>query len=311
MSKFIKKIFIFLSLFLLSLALVIGFDITFIKNQYLGSYQASLLDKVERLKAIQEPKIVLIGNSNVNFGVDSKEIERSLKMPVVDMGLHGGLGNSFHENMVRYGISKGDIIVIMHSNYADNDTIPDSVLALSTLEKHFHLWKVLRVKDVFSLVKAYPEYMFKALKLYLEGSPGNVSSKESSYSREAFNEYGDIVKRYEGKYTFKEGSVPVPQITESTIRRLNHLNRYIRERGGTMLVAGYPIGQGEFTPPAEVFENFEKDLRENLDCEVISKFTDYFIPYECFYDTYLHLNDEGVKLRTAQLIEDLLAWMKK
>lgn len=81
-GKFILKCFLFL-------ALTIGF-LLHLSPQYLGNYQASLIDKVERLESIQEPKIVLIGDSNLAFGIDSERIEEAFGMPVVNMGLHGG-----------------------------------------------------------------------------------------------------------------------------------------------------------------------------------------------------------------------------
>ena len=69
--------------------------------QYENGYCASLIDKVNRLKSINEPKIVLLGNSNLAFGIDSKMLEESMNMPVVNMGLHGGDGNAFHEEMAK------------------------------------------------------------------------------------------------------------------------------------------------------------------------------------------------------------------
>ena len=45
--------------------------------QYSGGYDASLIDKVERLKSIAGPKIVLIGNSNLSFGIDSERLEQA------------------------------------------------------------------------------------------------------------------------------------------------------------------------------------------------------------------------------------------
>ena len=70
-----------------------------IMPQYDTSYNAALHDKIDRIEMIEEPKIVLIGNSNVAFGFDSEMIEEAFGMPVVNMGLHGALGNAFHEEM--------------------------------------------------------------------------------------------------------------------------------------------------------------------------------------------------------------------
>ena len=80
--------------------------------QYEHYYSASLIDKMERLDSIEEPKVVLIGNSNLAFGINSKMIEEKFGMPVVNMGFHGSLGNAFHEEMAKINITPGDIYVI-------------------------------------------------------------------------------------------------------------------------------------------------------------------------------------------------------
>ena len=311
MKQFLKKNCLFLGLFLLSAALVFALHFFVIGNQNLGSFQAALLDKTERLRSIGEPKIILIGNSNLAFGVDSQRIQEALEMPVVNMGLHGGLGNAFLENMVKLGVSEGDIVVVCHSDYDDDGTIPDPALAWITVEMHPEFWKLIPAKAIPQMLKAYPSYLYSSAVRFLTGSPKNVPETGISYSRAGFNAFGDVCVRGEDSFVFTEGSVAVPQVGEETAARLNELNRYILSRGATMVVAGYPIGSGEFTPAEAEFDAFEAQLREALDCPVISRFADYFIPYSCFYDTVFHLNDEGVKLRTGQLIADLQDWMNR
>lgn len=311
MKQFLKKLCLFLGLFLLSAALVFALHFFVIGNQNLGSFQAALLDKTERLQSIGEPKIILIGNSNLAFGVDSEKIQEALGMPVVNMGLHGGLGNAFLENMGKLGVSEGDIVVVCHSDYGDDGTIPDPALAWSTVEMHPEFWKLIPAKAIPQMLKAYPSYLYSSAVRFLTGSPKNVPETGTSYSRAGFNAFGDVCVRGEDSFVFTEDSVVVPQVGEETAARLNALNHYILSRGANFVVAGYPIGSGEFTPAEAEFDAFEAQLREALDCPVISRFADYFLPYSCFYDTVFHLNDEGVKLRTGQLIADLQDWMNR
>jgi hypothetical protein len=309
MKKFIGKVLLFLLVFIISALVLVACDYYLIGNQYLGNYQAALIDKVERLQGIDEPKIILIGNSNVCFGINSEMIEEEFNMPVVDMGLHGGLGNAFHENMVKLGVSEGDIVIISHSSYFDDDTISDPDLAWITVELHKELWGVIRLKDMLTMLRAYPTYLKNAYNLKKTGENGNIAPDETCYSRSAFNKYGDIYRRFSDTYEFTETSVGVPAINDICIERINKLNRYINKQGATLLIAGYPIGYGEYTPDKSEFDEFENELREKVDCDVISHFTDYFIPYDLFYNTNLHLTEEGAEIRTTQLITDLRNWM--
>jgi hypothetical protein len=144
----------------------------------------------------------------------------------------------------------------------------------------------------------------------LTSQDDNAPKETTCYSRSAFNEYGDVSRRldYDQRITFFPGSIEVPKINDICTQRINRLNEYVTSRGGVLLIASYPIASGEYTPGPAEYDRFETGLRDSLDCEVISHFTDYFIPYDMFYDTKYHLDKEGVRLRTDLLIKDIMAW---
>ena len=94
-------------------------------------------------------------------------------------------------------------------------------------------------------------------------------------------------------------------------RRLNQYNRLIQSKGASLVIAGYPIAYGEYANfTQEDFNVFQENLQAAVDCDVISRYSDYFYPYTYFYDTILHLTAEGADVRTAQLISDLKKWME-
>lgn len=296
---FIGKLFLFLAIFIAYLNVV--------SPQYLRGFNASLIDKVARLESINEPKIVLLGNSNVVFGFDSKMIEDALGMPVVNMGLHGGNGNPFHEEMSKYNITPGDIYVLCHTAYSDDDGIVEPMTAWATIENHFHLWKLLRLKDVRLMADAFPVYIKKCFNLYASGE-GN-RDYDNVYSRSAINEYGDVgIELKDTEYTFDLVVYPDP-VYDTTIERINELNKYITDRGATLVVGGYPTGNGGLTSDSQRLVDLQEELKEKLDCMVISNYTDYMFDYLYYFNTGYHLNTEGAKLRTAQLIADLSRWM--
>ena len=300
-----KRNIVFLLKLVAAICLLAGY-IYHVLPQYENGYNASLIDKVERLESIDEPKIVLLGHSSLAFGIDSERIEEAFGMPVVNMGLHGGNGNAFHEEMAKYNVAQGDIYIICHSDYDDDNVIQDAMTAWSSIENHLNLWKILRVNDIGTMAKAFPIYLKHCLGYHSAGTgnqdPGGL------YARSAFNEYGDVALLREGnQYTF-EGEVVPPGIGDAAVDRINELNGYLARRGATLLVAGYPIGNGNVTAEAAEFEAFQEQLADRLDCPVISNYADYMFDYRYFYDTNLHLNTEGVALRTGQLISDIKRW---
>lgn len=223
------------------------------------------------------------------------------------MGLHGSLGNVFHEEMARLNVCEGDIYIICHTGYADDNLLGDKALVWSTIENHIELWSILRIQDIWPMIKAYPVYLKKCLELFVSGRGNELPG--GCYSRDAFNEYGDIgLKRVSSEYTFESPVLP-PEVNDTVINRLNELSEWLSEKKATLLVAGYPIGKGPLTAPEEDFDKAYNELTERLKCPVISDYQDYMFDYSFFFNTNLHLTTEGAALRTQQLIEDLNQWM--
>lgn len=305
-SNFNRIIKLYLKAMLLCVLLIVFLN--FIMPQYSDGYNAGLIDKVERLESIDGPKIVLIGNSNLAFGIQSELLEREMQMPVVNMGLHGSLGNAFHEEMARINVHEGDIYVLCHTEYNDDGTIKDPTVAWMTLENHTDLWKLLRTEDILPMLKAYPNYLRKCLDLCIN-EEGEVD-QAYIYSRSAFNEYGDIeYERIENIYEFSNVTPPV--IGEGAVQRINALNEWLQSQGAELVITLPPFGSGEYTTSEIEFETFQEELESKLECAVISRYVDYMFDYSYFYDTNWHLTSEGATLRTEQLVQDLKQHLAK
>ena len=311
MKTFFKKIALFLFILLLSCCTLAIFHFFFVGSLYTEAYTTAIVDKIDRLKNIDEPKIILVGNSNVAFGFDSAQIEEALSMPVVNLGLHGALGNPFHENAAKKHINEGDIVVLCHSHFS-NEQLQDGPLAWITIDNHPEILSLFPLSDYPELLRGYLEYYRKSL--FLRITQRDKQAVSAPYARSAFNEYGDIVskpesQRLDTETIFSTSLSEVPSIDSTCIDRLNQYNQYVTERGATLVIAGYPIADGKYsTYSKNDFIDLKASLQSSLSFEIISDYTDYFYPYAYFYDTIYHLTPEGTSIRTAQLIADLRAW---
>ena len=297
--------------FLLKCVLMVGIAILamlVILPEYADSYSASVLYKMKRLETTAGPKIVLIGNSNLVYGINSEMLEKEFGMPVVNMGFHGACGNAFHEEMAKANISPGDIYIICHTHYCD-DVYQNPVIVWTAIENHVSLYKLIRIEDIPTMVSSFPAYFKNCLALYTERV--NQSGKVETDIMETFNEYGDIRgERPNGNYKCTENIVP-SKIDDASIDRINALNEYINQNGATLLIAGYPILKCERTAKASEFNEFQRKLRSKVDCPVISDFRDYMYDDDYFWDSTYHLSTEGAQMRTTQLIEDLHKWQSE
>lgn len=223
-------------------------------------------------------------------------------------------GYAFHENMIKFGLNKGDIVVICHTTYSDEDNIPNKPLAWLTYDQNSEVLKLIRPKDYVGIIVAYPEHIRKVFSLWIKGN-GNLASGDC-YSRKAFNEHGDIVYRpksggWKDDKNFKKYKPFNKNINHTCVDRLNELNEYCQEKGASLVVAGYPIAYGEYSDfSVDDVENFQIELGKQLNCDVISDYKAYMLPYKYFYNSVWHLNDEGAEIRTRMLISDLKIWMQ-
>lgn len=286
-------------------ALLLAVTFFWAAPQFRSKYTGAIADKVQRLCSIDEPKIILVGDSNLAFGINSPTIEEAFEMPVVNLGGHGGLGLEFHLNMAKQNIREGDIVIVSSTFYESRGML-DSELGWISIE-NYGLWELVPEVDYSNMARTLPKYAIKTL-LHRALGTGNAPGNDC-YTRDSFNEYGDnIYPRPESIHTFTKGSESVPTLTSDCAEVLNDFNAYCESRGAVCLIALSPIAKGEYTAPAESFREYQKSLEDQLDAAVISDVTDYFFPYEQFYDTNYHLTDEGAVIRTQQLITDLKQW---
>lgn len=294
--------------------------------QYEGEYNAVLNDKVDRLMSVEGPKMVFLGASEMAFGLRSADVQAAFGMPVVNMGMHGSLGNVFEEELARLNVTPGDIYVLDHLNYADGYNWGQTfnpVVMWTTVENQFRLWPLVwaeedgrAVRPAAGMIEAFPAYIKNSLNRYfsLEKIGGPGEPYYGPYIRAAFNEYGDnVYPRPQTGWvddTMFQGQ-DAPTVGEHTAERLNELAHWLEERGATLVITCNPIACGGHTPPLEEYEATQRELEEKLDCPVISRYEDYMLGYEYFFDGINHLNDEGAALYTQQMIKDLRAWMEE
>lgn len=303
MRVFLKRVVTILIILALIIAPIIGFGLLKVCPQYINGYNAAMNDKVGRLQTIDGRKIVLIGNSNVAFGFRSDLIEEEFGIPVVNAGLHGAIGNAFHEQVAKLDPREGDIYIVCHTSFDDNDSISAKETWI-TIENSFSLWRLIRLKDIDTMVKGFPSYLSKCYSLWVKGT-GNLS-EPGHYTRSAFNEYGDMsAPRDERTIEIEPGSIYISGVGEKCTDRLNRLSEYLESRGAVLVMAAYPIPDVEFTPDDESYDRLTEELKSNYSFPVISDYKNYKMDQDLFFDTVYHLNDKGVIVRTEKLIEDI------
>ncbi len=310
MKRFIKKVLLIILIFLCIYILEICLSFFLIGNRYEASYCASFLDKMRRLEHTEGPKIILVGNSNLAFGINSPMMERELGMPIVNLGFHGGLGNAFHEEMVLQSknITPGDYVIVAHSSYSHESDFKEMDLAWITLEHHVEYYRVIPKKDLYRFAIAFPQYVYHSAKLWAKGVHFTASGP---YARTVFNAQGDnIYPRKKGKYVLKGKPKLMKSPTDECCNNLNALHDFVTANGAYMLIAAPPFMRGMYANEPDAIQQLENGLKGKLKADVISNFQEYVFPPHAFFDTDLHLIESARNRRTRLLISDIRRWQK-
>ena len=281
--------------------------------QYSETYYAGLAKQYDRLCAINEAKVVVVGGSSVAFGLDSRLFEELYGMPSVAFGLYGSFGVKVMMDMSKANINRGDIVVLAPEISAESLSLyfgAESVLKAT--ENRFDILMHASFDNALDIMAA--SWGFAAAKLHNRRA-GTSFDLDGVYRNAAINEYGEI-----GKDLFpRPGNVlatgylnePVrygaEDVADDFVDYVNDYVSYCRMRGAEVYysfapVNGRAVNQNTLRKDTEEYYAY---LSDKLDCAVISDPMDYVFDYRYFYDTNFHLNDSGAVLRTAQLVRDL------
>lgn len=304
MQKFLAKTFLFLG----TLALVC-FCFVFILPDPVGeySYLNELSRKEARVADLPGDRIILVGGSNLAYGINSPLIESAIGMPVINMGLHAGLGLRYQIESIMPYVHKGDIVVLVpeYSQFDGTVSHGNDALAEAILERPGFIGRIrkLDISVICNVFRMLPRYgaqkMLKWCRFWT-WDKYKINAESLKY-----NEQGDFV----GHWGESGGSKPL------NIIQMNALNlddvRYAACKVAKLKEKGVRV---RIFPPAYWVKAFEKnksiiiEISKALSLASIPFEADpcrYVYPTEMMYDSSYHLCGKAVKNRTRKLIEDL------
>lgn len=303
------------------LAIVIPFIAVIIAGlsippQYAETYYGELHAMYSRLKETKGRKVVIIGNSNVAFGVDSALMEEllhagGLEYTVCNFGLYGSLGTKLMLDLSRKYIGEGDIVIFVPELYEQLVSLYFSAEeAWYALDGGMEMFWDMSESDRGALAGSFFGY---AAKKYAQWRTGEVAEASGVYARASFDERCDL-KNYERPYNTMPGGTD----TNNPIKLdpgiygagfIEYVNGYYEEiskKGADMYYSFPPMNADSVTDKSEGAQDaFYEYVSTNFAFPVMSDIADYIMDKEWFYDSNFHLNESGMTVRTVQLVNDL------
>ena len=310
MKLFLVKSFV---IFILILSLI-GIVNTIFPHEEDGYYR-EYFDKIDKLKnEDREPSLILLGGSNVAFGFNTQTLEDSLNVPVINMGLHAGIGLNFIvDDCLRY-LKPHDMLVLFpeYTHFYDNYAYGERVLSSLFLLRPFYVSKVLNYREFFQIIKCLPLSLNENISIWVhnhihpEASPTEIFV----YKKSAFNSYGDVIAHWvpwakELPQDFvDENHLPTNKNMKLNKAYIEHLEiqlEKLREKEISVIIIPPVLAKSQYVYNKKSIEHIYKYLQAKFD--VISCCPeDMAYDNSLFFGTVYHLNQKGAEKHTRHVI---------
>lgn len=259
-------------------------------------------------------RLIIVSGSSKHFGFDSEYAEELLdgKYFPVNYGTNAQMNVVFFLEAMANLAQSGDIILFAPEQYGPYcDTVngnPEmTALTFQGCESCYNLLSYVDISKYTNVFASYSQY-----------SAQRAGMSEKSYERYSFNidKYGDCSisrKNYNGDnyrngangtFYFKSGTVP-----EEFAQNVNRIIS-VAEQRGIPVYLGYPpynlnACDAETLNDAG-FDEYNADMQKVFSSVLISDARSYIFEGKYFYNTDYHLNEEGARIHTAQVIKDIV-----
>lgn len=284
--------------------------------------KASVL-KHAQLDAHDGKKIVLVGGSNLAYGIDSNVLREATQCRVINMGMNGYFGVRFMLEEVKPYLRDGDIVVIAweyDSFYKSVDGASTDLLMVT--KANTDAFRFLTFDQKMGVLSRYPYVaQQKVVRLLgagyehlavLMGAPpeeADPTGIEAVESLASFTEDGDLIGHLgrTWEYSLEDGldmsNLPVDSgilpMMEQFVEDMEAQNVKVLMSWGPVIETFYEQHQTEIE-------------RLNAEMAAIEAFNiprparEYVFPASQHFDTVFHLNREGRAIRSQMLADDIL-----
>ena len=270
MKRYLYKVAMFVSLFVVVIV-TMGAVLPYNRDGYLReqAVKMAMIDEASR-----ESAIVLLGGSNVAFGFDSRVLEEKTGMPVINAGLHAGLGLRFMMADCLPRLRKGDMLVFspeyehFFSHYCNGQGELADMFYLNGISLPGKItagqWRTI-IDNTPAWLKRKVEYNIFEL-AHLKTDP--------VYRLSSFNKYGDVTWHWNNNRphgTPKGSGKPeeVKDFNEDFFTEVVSALHEVQERGVKVVL---------FPPALE--RNAYIDKQKNIEY-IISRFSESGFQYAC------------------------------
>ena len=299
MAKFIIRLLVFI---LIAVTTVAGISIFNRRPLDPSDYMAAIIEKHNRIVSTSPPRMLFAGGSNLTFGLNSEKIEDTYGLPVINLSLHAGLGLRYILNELKYSIKPNDIVFLSVEYLLEE--VDDYGLMKNTgryFPEATRFYKKNYILEIKTLIKNIRNEFRSLFTVRAESVGQDVTNQ--IYSRNSFNRYGDLISHLNqpGREEIVNPGVLNYRYWEG-IELINEFNDFAVSQDVKVyfLFPNFPASQ--YIENKSVIHQIEKDIRANLEVQILNTPEDFVYPDSMFFDFRYHLNRVGREKRTEKMI---------
>jgi len=281
------------------------------------NYLAATADKHRRLAHTPSPRLIILGGSNVPFGIQSDRLEQALSRPVVNMGLVAGAGLDFMLREIKPSLRRGDLVLLsLEYDQFGGGYDPNILRQLIVFRpanacylqpKHFK--KLVLDRGLITV----GEIARRSVAASVARFTSQGSAPTLSLPRRGFNEWGDLRAHYgqprrialedleHVRLVPPRRAWPNPEVP--TV--LERFARNCHERGVLFAFTFPPQPPQSLRDYHDAVSRIERSLRAIPHLLVVDSPQVQVYDPALFFDTGYHLTGPGATLRTDRLIKAL------
>lgn len=284
---------------------------------YQDSYYAQLPELYRRLTDSPGKRLILVGGSNVAFGVDTGLLERTLaqygyEYTVCPFGLYAAVGAGAMLELSQGQLREGDVVVLAVE--PTDETLSDYFGASAfwkCAEEAPELLLGVSPAHQAALAGNYVGFLQERASICRSGE---FPAADGVYAKSSFDGDGSLSFYRAGNVMAVGWDTGAPvdlgavSISPEFAGQVNGYCRAAEARGAEVYLSFSPVNRSALEGDEQ--EGASAYFRACLDafrCPVISDPNRYILDSGWFYDSNFHLNSAGAAVRTRLLAEDLLA----
>lgn len=271
--------------------------------------------KIERLMThADDKKVIVISGSSSLYGLSTPQLTEELnnEYTVINLGIHANTPAVFFMELAAAYCKEGDLVINAPEPMGEQwGSVSFNSTMWGILE--CNLGAVSKV-DISQYTSFYSTFAsFNQTRTYFDSNRGydwhdsnSDHNGDLNYERPLMPE--DHITMVNGIQNFSVSS----NHNKKNVSNFNYGVQKITETGATALLSFSPINVnilGTESQRKDYRIKYQKSADEKFDSILISKVDDYVMSGAYFSNTDLHPNTPGTEIRTAQLAEDIKAYL--